>query len=43
MANWGKILSRGNVEDRRSMAPVAVGGLSLTGVAIVILFNILTT
>ncbi|HLL60668.1 MAG TPA: neutral zinc metallopeptidase, partial [Candidatus Nitrosocosmicus sp.] len=41
MADWGKILSRGNVEDRRSMAP-AVGGISLTGVALVILFNVLT-
>jgi predicted metalloprotease len=42
MANWGRILSRGNVEDRRSMAPVAVGGLSLTGVAILVIFNLLT-
>jgi predicted metalloprotease len=41
MANWGNIGSRGNVEDRRSMAPVALGGLSLTGVVIVMLFNFL--
>jgi predicted metalloprotease len=41
MANWGRILSRGNVEDRRSMAPVALGGLSLTGVAIMLLLNFL--
>ncbi len=42
MADWGKIGSRGNVEDRRSFAPVAVGGLSLTGVALLIIFNLLT-
>ncbi len=41
MANWGRILSRGNVEDRRSFAPAAVGGLSITGVAILLLFNFL--
>lgn len=40
MANWGRILSRGNVEDRRSFAP-AVGGLSLTGVALLFLMNYL--
>ena len=42
MADWKKILNRGNVEDRRSMAPVALGGMSLTGVALVLLFNVLT-
>lgn len=42
MANWGKILSRGNVEDRRSMAPAAIGGVSLTGVALLFLFNVLS-
>jgi predicted metalloprotease len=41
MANWGKILSRGNVEDRRSLAP-AIGGIGLTGIAVLFLFNILT-
>ena len=41
MANWGKILSRGNVEDRRGMAPV-VGGISVTGVALLLLFSVLT-
>jgi uncharacterized protein len=41
MANWGKILSRGNVDDRRSMAPAAFGGLGLTGVALLLLFNVL--
>jgi uncharacterized protein len=42
MANWGNILSRGNVEDRRSMAPVAAGGLSITGLALYLIFNLLT-
>ncbi len=39
MADWGKILSRGNVDDRRSFAPAAVGGVSLLGVIAVFLFN----
>ena len=42
MADWTKILSRGKVEDRRSFGPVAFGGLSLTGVALLMLFNVLT-
>lgn len=42
MALWDRISSRGQVEDRRGLAPVALGGLSLTGVAIVLLFNVLT-
>ena len=42
MADWKKILSRGNVEDRRSFRPVAVGGLSVTGVALVLLMNYLS-
>jgi predicted metalloprotease len=33
MANWDKILSRGNVEDRRSFAPAA-GGLGIAGIAL---------
>ncbi|MDQ3099105.1 MAG: neutral zinc metallopeptidase [bacterium] len=41
MANWGNIGSRGSVDDRRSMAP-ALGGLSLTGVLLVVAFNFLT-
>jgi hypothetical protein len=41
MALWDKITSRGNVEDRRSMAPV-VGGLGLTGVALYVLFSLVT-
>lgn len=40
MANWGKILSRGDVEDRRSFAP-AITGMSLTGVALLLVFNYL--
>lgn len=42
MADWGKILSRGNVEDRRSLAPVVVGGVGITGVIVYLLFNLLT-
>ncbi len=42
MANWSKILNRGNVEDRRSFAPAAIGGISLTGVALLFLFNVLS-
>lgn len=40
MADWGKIASRGHVEDRRGFAPVA-GSLSITGVAIVLVVNYL--
>ena len=43
MALWDKLGSRGNVEDRRSFGPTAVGGgLGLTGVALVIIFNLLS-
>ncbi|HUQ85511.1 MAG TPA: neutral zinc metallopeptidase [Candidatus Limnocylindrales bacterium] len=42
MADWGKILNRGNVEDRRSFAPAAIGGISLTGVALLFVFNLLS-
>jgi uncharacterized protein len=42
MANWGRIGSRGNVEDRRSMVPMGIGGLSITGVALLLLLNVLT-
>lgn len=41
MAIWDRIGSRGNVEDRRGMAPV-VGGVGLTGVALYVIFNLLT-
>lgn len=40
MADWNKILSRGNVEDRRGLAP-AVTGVSLTGVALLLVVNYL--
>ena len=40
MAFWDKLGSRGNVEDRRSMAP-AVGGIGITGVVLLVLFNYL--
>lgn len=42
MANWSKITSIGNVEDRRGMAPVVGGGLGITGLAIVLLFTYLS-
>jgi predicted metalloprotease len=42
MANWGKIGSRGDVEDRRSMVPVVAGGVSLAGVALYLLVNYLS-
>jgi predicted metalloprotease len=42
MANWGKLRTSGNVEDRRSAAPFITGGLTLTGAVIYLLFNILT-
>ncbi len=41
MALWDKLNTRGNVEDRRGMAPV-VGGISLTGVVLLMLFNALS-
>jgi predicted metalloprotease len=43
MANWGNLSSRGNVEDRRGMGAAAgVGGLGITGVLLVVAFNLLT-
>lgn len=42
MARWDRITSRGNVEDRRSFGPIAVGGLSLTGITILLIANLLT-
>lgn len=41
MALWDKISKRGNVEDRRGMGPGVVGGLGLTGVLLILLFNYL--
>lgn len=41
MAQWNKINSRGNVDDRRSMMPLAIGGATLTGLAVVFLVSFL--
>ena len=41
MANWGRILSRGDVEDRRSFAP-AVGGAGLAGLALYFVLSYLS-
>lgn len=41
MAMWDKLSSRGNVDDRRSLGPAAVGGLGLGGVALYLLANVL--
>jgi uncharacterized protein len=42
MALWDKIKSRGNVDDRRAMGPGVIGGgLGLTGIALVIILNLL--
>lgn len=41
MALWDKIVSRGRVEDRRSMAPV-VGGIGVAGIALYLLFTVVT-
>jgi hypothetical protein len=32
MADWDKISSRGHVDDRRGMSPVSIGGVSVTGI-----------
>jgi uncharacterized protein len=44
MADWEKIQSRGNVEDRRGSRMMALGGggLGVAGVIIVIVFNLLS-
>jgi predicted metalloprotease len=43
MADWSKITSRGNVEDRRGLSPVmASGGLGVLGIVAIIAFNVLT-
>lgn len=42
MADWSKITSRGNVEDRRAIGPVGMGGgLGLGGIVLILLFNYL--
>ncbi|MCA9370143.1 MAG: neutral zinc metallopeptidase [Pseudomonadales bacterium] len=42
MAQWNKVTSKGNVEDRRGMTPAVVGGVSLTGIALLFVFNALS-
>jgi uncharacterized protein len=44
MAQWDKILSRGNVQDRRAAGPGVLvgGGLGLTGLAVYLLISFLT-
>lgn len=42
MAKWERIFSRGQVEDRRSLTPVAVGTVSLAGIALFLVFNYLS-
>jgi len=42
MANWGRIGSRGKVEDRRGVGPVGVGGIGITGIALILLFSAVT-
>ncbi len=41
MARWGSLGNRGKVEDRRGFGPVAVGGVSLAGIAALMIFNVL--
>ncbi len=42
MAQWDKITSRGNVEDRRAAGPVAIGGgVGIVGLVIYLLMNFL--
>jgi predicted metalloprotease len=41
MALWDRIQSRGNVEDRRAMAP-AIGGLGIAGVALYLVVSYFT-
>lgn len=41
MARWDKILSRGNIEDRRGLSSVGIGSLGITGVILVIALNLL--
>lgn len=41
MALWDKISSRGQVEDRRGLGPVAMGGGGLIGLGLLLLVNLL--
>jgi uncharacterized protein len=44
MANWGNIGSRGAIDDRRGSRMIALGGggLSLTGIVLLVVFNYLS-
>jgi predicted metalloprotease len=44
VADWGRISSEGNVEDRRGFSPAVLGGggLGILGIVLVIGFNLLT-
>ena len=43
MANWGKLNTRGNVEDRRSFGSTAVGGgIGLAGLALILIINLIS-
>ncbi len=42
MADWGKIMSRGNVEDRRGSTLAFGGGLGVVGVLATLLFSFLS-
>lgn len=39
MADWDQITDRGNVEDRRGMGPVAIGGFGVLGIVVTLLAN----
>lgn len=41
MAKWGRLGSRGNVEDRRGLGPMLGGGLGIGGIALLLLLNYL--
>ena len=42
MALWDKLGSRGNVDDRRAMGPVGLGGLGIGGVVLLLAINYLS-
>ena len=42
MADWSKIASRGNIEDRRGLSMAIGGGLGTIGVLAVLAFNLFT-
>lgn len=42
MAKWGKIINRGNVSDRRGLAPAGIGSAGLLGVVIFVAISMLS-